>query len=211
MDITQIKFNSYAVNTYLLTAEDKKTVIIDPACENESEFAHLKRVIAEGELDIVCILLTHPHADHVLGLKFVTDTFPQAQFLMHEEGLPLYENANDYSLVMGFKKREFPAPSGFLTDGQELKFSDIALKVSYTPGHAPGSVCYYAKEEVVVFTGDVLFHRSIGRTDLPGGSLKTLRNSIREKLFTLPPDTLVLSGHGDSTTIEFEKEYNPFL
>ena len=211
MNILQAVFNSYAVNTYLLAAEDGTTVIIDPACANEAEFAKLKGIIAQEQLNVVCVLLTHAHADHVLGVPFLVDAYPNAQFLMHEEGLPLYENANDYSLVMGFKKREFPAPSGFLTDGQELKFSDIELKVSYTPGHAPGSVCYYAKEEVVVFTGDVLFHRSIGRTDLPGGSLKTLRNSIREKLFTLPPDTLVLSGHGDSTTIEFEKEYNPFL
>ena len=212
MDITQTAFNSYAVNTYLLKATNKKTVIIDPACADKSEFARLERIIAEEQLDIVCILLTHPHADHILGVKYVMDAFPNVQFLMHEEGLPLYQDANDYSMVMGFKKREFPAPSGFLTDGQELNFaSDLKLKVFYTPGHAPGSVCYYAKDEDVVFTGDVLFRESIGRTDLPGGSYETLLASIREKLLTLPDFTLVLSGHGGDTTIAFEKENNSFL
>ena len=211
MNIHQDAFNSYEVNTYLLVAGDGKTVVIDPACENKAEFARLEKIIAEKQLDIVCILLTHAHADHVLGVKFITDAFPNAQFLMHKEGLPLYEAANDFSLVMGFKKRELPALSGFIIDGQTLTFSDIVLNVFYTPGHAPGSLCYYAPSEEVVFTGDVLFHSSIGRTDLPGGSFEALRKSIVEKLFTLPDNTLVLPGHGDETTIEFEKQCNPFI
>ena len=211
MNILQFTFNSYCVNTYLLVANDNQAVIIDPACADQSEFAQLEQVIAEKQLDVVCILLTHPHADHVMGVKFVMDAFPKAQFLMHEEGLPLYESANDYSMIMGFQKREFPHPSGFVSDGQALKFSDIELKVFYTPGHAPGSVCYYAKSEDVVFTGDVLFRSSIGRTDLPGGSFETLRASILEKLFTLPHFTVVLPGHDEETTIEFEQNYNPHL
>jgi glyoxylase-like metal-dependent hydrolase (beta-lactamase superfamily II) len=212
MNVSQIEFNSYCVNTYLLAADrDNTAVVIDPACSNEAEFSHLKRVIEEKKLDVVCILLTHTHADHILGVNYVKDLFPDAQFLMHEEGLPLYENANDYSMVMGFKKREFPAPSGFLSDGQVLKFSDIKLKVLYTPGHAPGSVCYYAMNDDFVFTGDVLFRNSIGRTDLPGGSLDTLLYSIKEKLFTLPDNTTVLAGHEGDTGIGLEKQNNPFL
>jgi len=211
MTISPFAFNSYAVNTYLLAAKNNKAVIIDPACANEKEFAELEKTIAEKQLDVVCILLTHPHADHVMGVKFVTDAFPNAQFLMHKEGLPLYECANDFSLLMGFKKREFPAPTGFVEDRQMLEFSDISLKVLYTPGHAPGSVCYYAEADEVVFTGDVLFHSSIGRTDLPGGSFETLIASILEKLFTLPQSTLVLPGHAEETSIAFEKLHNPFL
>jgi glyoxylase-like metal-dependent hydrolase (beta-lactamase superfamily II) len=211
MTISQFAFNSYAVNTYLLAAADNKAVIIDPACADKKEFAQLEKTIAEKQLDVVCILLTHPHADHVLGVKFVKDAFPNAQFLLHKEGLPLYEAANDYSLIMGFQKRELPAPTGFLSDGPALAFSDIKLNVFYTPGHAPGSVCYYAEVEGVVFTGDVLFHSSIGRTDLPGGNYKTLLTAIREKLFTLPNSTIVLPGHGEETSIEFEKQHNPFL
>ena len=211
MNISQFTFNSYYVNTYLLAANDNKAVIIDPACADKAEFARLKKEIDEKKLDIVCILLTHPHADHVMGVKYVKDAFPNAQFLMHKEGLPLYKSANDYSLIMGFKKQEFPAPDGFVTDGQELEFSDIKLNVFYTPGHAPGSVCYYAKADNVVFTGDVLFRNSIGRTDLPGGGYKMLCSSIREKLFTLPGSTIVLPGHEEETNIGFEKQYNPFL
>jgi len=211
MNISQFKFNSYAVNTYLLSAKDNTAVIIDPACADEAEFSRLKKVIAEKQLNVVCVLLTHPHADHVLGVKFVMDAFPDAQFLMHEEGLRLYEQANDYSLIMGFQKRILPAPTGFVNDGQVLEFSDIQLKVFYTPGHAPGSVCFYSASENVVFTGDVLFYGSIGRTDLPGGSFEVLRTSIMEKLFTLPHSTLVLPGHDQETSIDFEKQHNPFL
>jgi len=212
MDITQVAFNSYEVNTYLLVSENKKTVIIDPACSNESEFGHLERIIAERQMDVVCILLTHAHADHVMGIKYVMDAFPDAQFLMHEEGLSLYESANDYSMIMGFKKQEFPAPSGFITDEQRLVFApDLRLKVFHTTGNAPGSVCYYAADDNVVFTGDVLFRQSIGRTDLPGGDHETLLTSIREKLFTLPDFILVLPGHGGSTTIEKEKQDNSFF
>ena len=211
MNISSFAFNSYAVNTYLLATKDNKAVVIDPACANDKEFAKLEKTIAEKQLDVVCILLTHPHADHVLGVKYVKDAFPNAQFLMHEEGLPLYECANDFSLLMGFQKREFPAPTGFVEDGQMLEFSDISLKVLYTPGHAPGSVCYYAEADEVVFTGDVLFHSSIGRTDLPGGSFETLIASIREKLLPLPQSTLVLPGHAEETSIAFEKLHNPFL
>ena len=211
MKILRTVCNSYLVNSYILIAEDNTVVLIDPACDNEEEFNRLLKIINKQNLTIVATIITHPHADHVMGAKFMTDTFPQAELLMHEEGNSLYLEMNDYSLIMGFDKRDIPVPTRYVADDEILTFSDIELQVLYTPGHAPGSICLYAKTDDVLFSGDVLFQSSIGRTDLPGGSFDVLKKSIYEKLFVLPEDTIVLPGHGDQTTIEYEKKNNPFL
>ena len=211
MKIFKTVCNSYLVNSYLLIASDNKGILIDPACNDESEFDRLQRIINEQNVNLVGIIATHTHADHIMGAKFVLNAYPDAIFLMHKEGEPLYKTTNDYSMIMGFKKREMPNPTGYVTDNEILHFSDIELQVFYTPGHAPGSICLYSKSDDVVFTGDVLFCGDIGRTDLPGGNFEVLRTSIQTKLFTLPENTLVLPGHGDSTTIEFEKDNNQYL
>ncbi|MDR0367631.1 MAG: MBL fold metallo-hydrolase [Bacteroidales bacterium] len=203
--------NSYLVNSYIVIAEDNTSVLIDPACSSKEEFNRFLKIADDYKLNVVASIITHPHADHVMGVKFMTDAFPQAELLMHQEGLPLYRAMNDYSLIMGFQKKEIPNPTRFVCDNELLKFSDIELKVLYTPGHSPGSICLYAQSNNMVFSGDVLFQNSIGRTDLPGGSFELLKKSIYEKLFTLPDDTIVLPGHGDQTNIEYEKKHNPFL
>jgi len=211
MKIIKTVCNCYLVNSYLLISSDNKGILIDPACSDKSEFDRLQKIIKEQNVHFVGVIVTHAHADHVMGAKFVLDAYPDAVFLIHKEGEALYQTTNDYSLIMGFKKREMPPPTGYVTDNDVLQFSDIELQVLYTPGHAPGSICLYSKNDDVVFSGDVLFCGDIGRTDLPGGSFEVLKTSIREKLFTLPAETVVLPGHGDSTTIEFEKENNPYL
>ena len=211
MKILRTVCNSYLVNSYILIAEDNTSVLIDPACSNKEEFGRMLKIFEEYKLNIVATIITHPHADHVMGSKFMTDAFPKMELLMHEEGYPLYLTMNDYSLIMGFHKTEIPQPTRFVKDNEILKFSDIEIQVLYTPGHAPGSICLYSKADDVVFSGDVLFQSSIGRTDLPGGSFEVLKKSIYDKLFSLPCNTIVLPGHGDQTTIEFEKENNPFL
>jgi glyoxylase-like metal-dependent hydrolase (beta-lactamase superfamily II) len=211
MKVLRTVFNSYLVNSYLLIASDNKAILVDPACSNQKESERLQKIIREHNLQLTSIIATHTHADHVMGAKLVMDIFPDIPFLMHEEAYPLYMMTNDFSLIMGFKKRELPNPTRYIAEGENLQVSDIELKVLYTPGHAPGSICLYSKADNMLFSGDVLFRNSIGRTDLPGGSYDMLRNSIYEKLFTLPSDTVVLPGHGDSTSIEFEKGNNPFL
>ncbi len=211
MKVLRTVFNSYLVNSYLLIANDGKAVLIDPACSDQKECDRLQKIINEHNLSLVSIITTHTHADHVMGVKLLLDTYPEATFLMHKEAYLLYTMTNDYSMIMGFEKRELPDPTGYVSDGEMLHFSDISLNVLYTPGHAPGSICLYSKEDNMLFSGDVLFHNSIGRTDLPGGSFDVLKKSIFEKLFTLPSDTIVLPGHGDRTTIGFEKDNNPFL
>ena len=211
MKILTTVCNSYSVNSYLLIADDNKGVLIDPACKDEEECRRLQQMIKDNNVSLVAMIATHTHADHVMGAKLVMDACPEAAFLMHKEAEPLYGMLNDYSMIMGFKKRELAKITGYVTDNEMLQFADIELQVLYTPGHAPGSVCLYSPKDKVVFSGDVLFQSSIGRTDLHGGSYEVLKTSIYEKLFTLPSDTMVLPGHGDGTTIAFEKENNPFL
>jgi glyoxylase-like metal-dependent hydrolase (beta-lactamase superfamily II) len=211
MKIFRFVFNNILVNTYLLVASDGETILIDPACGNPKECDHLEKIIKKHKMHVAMVIATHSHADHVMGIKMVMDICPDASFLMHQNAYGLYKTTNDYSLLMGFTKTELPVPSDFLQGGETLRISDIELEVLSTPGHAQGSISLYNKESNSLFTGDVLFRDSIGRTDLPGGDFIVLRESIYEKLFTLPPDTVVFPGHGDSTTIGYEKENNLFL
>ena len=211
MKVIRNVFNSYCVNSYLLIADNNMGVLVDPACSDVTEMNSLKKIIEGNNVSLSTVIATHTHADHVMGANLVLNEYPQAEFLMHKEAEPLYRMTNDYSMIMGLKKRELPNPTRYVSDDEVLHFSDIELKILYTPGHAPGSICLYSKADDMLFSGDVLFLNSIGRTDLPGGSFEVLRQSIFEKLFTLPDNTTVFPGHGDSTNIEFEKNNNPFL
>jgi glyoxylase-like metal-dependent hydrolase (beta-lactamase superfamily II) len=211
MNVVRAVFNSYLVNSYLLIAENKMAVLIDPACSNAMECERLQKIIEQQAIELVAVIATHTHADHVMGAQWVMEAYPKIRFMMHKEAYPLYISTNDYALLMGFEKRELPEPTDYITDEQTLQFSDIQLRVLYTPGHAPGSVCLYSATDNVVFSGDVLFRCSVGRTDLPGGDWEVLRSSLYQKLLVLPDETLVLPGHGDSTNIRYEKENNPFL
>jgi len=211
MEIITIPFNHFLVNTYLLVADNKETMLIDPACANASEEDKLKSIVADHQLIIRYILFTHTHIDHIAGAEFAKKTFPEAQLLMHKDAEQLYQHADNFSTVMGFNEQNLPAVDGYVEDNQEIKLGNENIKIIHTPGHANGSICIYHQKNKFVVVGDVLLNNSIGRTDLPGGSYDTLINSIKTKLLTLAPETKVFPGHGDMTTIEYEIENNPFL
>ncbi len=211
MEIITIPFNHFLVNTYLLIAENKETMLVDPACASELEEEKLKSIIADNQLIIRYILFTHTHIDHIAGAEFAKKTFFNAQLLLHKDAIQLYKHADNYSMVMGFNKQNLPKVDAYVEDNQEIKLGNSDLKILHTPGHANGSICVYNMKDKFVIVGDVLFNQSIGRTDLPGGSYDTLINSIKTKLLTLEPDTKVFPGHGDTTTIEYEIKNNPFL
>jgi len=210
MDIAIFTFNSFAENTYILYDDTKDCVIFDPGCSNSDEKNQLVDFIKANGLKPIKLVNTHCHIDHVLGNKFVSEKY----------GLPLISHKGEsvvlamqpqISAMYGVAYDPSPEITEFLDDGDVLHFGSTALKVLFTPGHSPASISFYNEESQVLIGGDVLFQGSIGRTDLPGGDFETLAKSIREKLYVLPDEVVVYSGHGPSTTIGVEKRTNPFV
>lgn len=210
MKVTCFTFNAFSENTYVLSDDTKECVVIDPGCYDKAEKQQLTDFIKKEDLKVVRLLNTHCHIDHVLGNKFVADTF-NVGLEIHEKDLDVLRSVPAYAPNYGFPNYEEQLPSAYLKEGEKVKFGNTELDILFTPGHAPGHVVFYNKAEKICIGGDVLFQSSIGRTDLPGGDFDTLIQSIKTKLFTLPDAVTVYPGHGPETTIGYEKKYNPFL
>ncbi|MDB5139783.1 MAG: fold hydrolase [Mucilaginibacter sp.] len=202
--------NPYQENTYILYDESGQCAIIDPGMETAAEQNTVVNFITENKLTPVLLLNTHCHIDHVLGNKFIFDQYGlKPQFNIGE--LPLLEAVIAYAPAMGIRYEPSPIPDTYLPETGNVHFGNTELALIFAPGHSPAHLCFYAKNANILIGGDVLFRNSIGRTDLPGGSLMQLINNIEQKLFTLPDDCVVYPGHGIETTIGFEKQTNPFL
>ena len=188
-------------NCYLIQGKNNRTLyIIDPACDAQ-------KIIECAEhnftLEETVILLTHAHADHIGAVKTLTDELNVVEVMLDDSDIELYKSP--YNAIMPVWPLQENLPS--TTNAHDTD----DFKVIHTPGHTPGGVCYYIPEEKWLFSGDTLFYRSVGRTDLPGGSDITLTASIRERLYTLPGDVTVYPGHGCSTNIADEKKLNPYI
>ena len=211
MKIKRFEFNMFPVNCYVLSDESHEAVIIDAGCYYEEEQQALKKYIVDHNLTVKHLLNTHLHLDHVFGNSFVARELhvkPEA----HESDEFLLARVPDYCKMFGILLNEEPAPlGGHLSDGDLIRFGETTLRAILVPGHSPGGLAFYCEEAKTLFSGDVLFQGSIGRADLEGGDFSTLRNSIIARLFTLPDDTVVYPGHGNSTTIGNEKMDNPFF
>jgi glyoxylase-like metal-dependent hydrolase (beta-lactamase superfamily II) len=156
------------------------------------------------------VVNTHGHFDHIMANREIVDA-TGAPLAIHPEDAGMLTNPlRSFSFFLG-KFRPGPAASVHLEGGGQVQVGSVVFEVLHTPGHSPGSVSLWCREEGVVFCGDVLFNMGVGRTDFPGGSYKVLLQSIRERLFTLPDDTVVYPGHGPRTTIGNERKHNPFL
>jgi len=210
INIKTFVFNPFQVNTFLLFDETKECIIIDAACNNQNEFDKLATYIKDNELRPVKYYNTHCHIDHIVGNAFIKNNYT-IKLGIHKAGAPFLDHAQSYADSLGFHLEEVVEPDFFVEDNDEISFGNSKLKVLYTPGHADGSICFYAQNEAFVIVGDVLFQGSIGRTDLPSGSFEVLEKSIRTKLYTLPDDVEVYCGHGLSTSIGNEKRTNPFV
>ena len=195
------------MNCWFLVNEDRKEALVfDPGDEAE----RIRSYAEQKGWKIAGILLTHGHADHMGGaeeLKRLTEA--EIYALAEEE--PLLKNGKTNLSVYIMRRVITMEADEYVRDGQELTLSGIRLKVLRTPGHTPGGCCFYCEEAGCVFAGDTLFQGSVGRSDFPGGSMSELVRSVKEKLFLLPDDTKVYPGHGEETTIAFEKQYNPFV
>lgn len=208
--VKSFTFSPVQENTYVLYNEQKQCCIIDPGCYFPAERDELKTGIEKAGLTPVLLLNTHCHLDHVFGNKFVHDTWG-LDLHLHEKEKPVL----DFAPISGERWQlpfdNYNGPLVYLKEGNFIKIGEDELEIRFTPGHSPGSVSFYSAQNGFIIGGDVLFNRSIGRTDLPGGSMDTLLESIRTQFFTLPDETKVYSGHGPVTTVGYEKGNNPFV
>jgi len=204
-------FNPFSENTYLIYDETRQCVIVDPGCATQSEVDELLGFIDLHQLEPHMVINTHGHIDHIMGNEAVKKHYG-IKVAAHPDVKNDILRSRQQAMMFGLPMiEECKLPEVELADDEAVKVGNGTLEVICTPGHAKGSISLYAPVEGWVFTGDALFCRSVGRTDLPGGDFEELRESIRTRLFTLPDDTEVYCGHGESTTIGEEKDFNPYV
>lgn len=208
--IKTFTFNPFQENTYIVYDETKECVIIDPGCYTPAEKQRLADFVTNEGLTPVRLLNTHCHLDHIFGNEFCEDRYGLS-LEIHRGELPVLAHAPQAGQMFGVPTPAQRTPTKFIEEGDTISFGNTHFQVILTPGHSPASICFYNQTEGYIISGDVLFNRSIGRYDLPGGNLETLLESIKYKLFILPDETKVYAGHGITTTIISEKMYNPFM
>jgi glyoxylase-like metal-dependent hydrolase (beta-lactamase superfamily II) len=205
--IIQLPLGPLQTNCYLVACtQTMEAAVIDPSWDGRK----IAALAAEQGYVITHILLTHTHFDHVGGLAELEEE-TNAPIYSHPDALTMLAHAPQAAASYNLTLPTPPSASHMLAEGDIVEVGQLKFEVLFTPGHAPGHLSFYVRTHDVVFDGDVLFQRSIGRTDFPGCDHPTLMKSIREKLLVLPDETAVLSGHGPNTTIGHEKQWNPFL
>ncbi len=194
-------------NCYVIGDEETATgAVVDPG----DEAARIALAVEQTNLEIGQLLITHAHIDHVGAVAALVDEYA-CPVLMHAEAEPMLKQLPTQALMMGLKFGKVPTVDRYVGDEEVLEVGGLKLKSLYTPGHAPGHLAFYLESEALVLSGDALFAGSVGRTDLFGGSMDVLMQSINERLLTLPDETRVYPGHGPQTTIGDERRHNPFL
>ncbi len=210
LHVQSFEFSPIQENTYVLYNDQKQCAIIDPGCYFQEERDVLYQFIQNNALQPTLLLNTHCHLDHVFGNKFIAETF-QLTLHMHALEKQVLDFAPTSGLMYNLPFDQYAGDFEYITDGQQLSIGSDHLEAILVPGHSPGSLAFYSAADQFVISGDALFYRSIGRTDLPLGDHATLLKSIKEKLFVLPDSTIVYSGHGKPTRMGEEKMHNPFL
>lgn len=210
LHIKSFAFNPFSENTYIVFNENKNAFIIDPGDFSEVENNILNQFIIDNELKVQNILLTHAHIDHVLGLQKAFDKY-KVPILMHELEKEILDRNPMDANRFGFFFKPFEGEISYLNENEIISLDEDEFKILHVPGHSPGHIAFYSEAQKFIISGDVLFEGSIGRTDLYKGDLQELLKSIREKLFILEDETKVYNGHGNPTTVGFEKNYNPFF
>ena len=195
-------------NNYLIIDEEsKEAALVDCSAVDSDINEELERQGAK----LKYILLTHGHFDHIAGIRPEVNpsSAERPQIVMHKADLGWLEKANQYMPMFGMPSITIPKIDIFVQDGDILKLGNMEIKVIHTPGHTQGGVCYLADGKL--FSGDTIFREAVGRCDLEGGDFDQIVESIENKIFTLPPETLIYPGHGRMTSVEWEKEHNRFM
>lgn len=205
-------FNPVGENTYLIWDEEtKEAAIIDAGMSNNREYAEVSDFITKESLQLKYALQTHMHFDHVWGLSYIKETYGLRP-LCHAADETIYSQAPEMTSMFRLSMNwNLPDIERYIGEGETIQLGKTDIKVLHTPGHTPGGLSFYIESARTVFTGDTLFQGSIGRTDLPGGNLEDEINSIKNKILTLPADTIIFSGHGPQSSVEYELKHNPFL
>jgi glyoxylase-like metal-dependent hydrolase (beta-lactamase superfamily II) len=207
MILEKLTVGPFQENCYIVGDEATGAgALFDPG----DEAARIALAVEQTNLEIAQIVITHAHIDHVGAVASLVDEYA-CPVLMHAEAEPMLRQLPNQALMMGLRFGKVPAVDGYVADEEVVSVGGLAFTALYTPGHAPGHLAFYSAEEGVVISGDALFAGSVGRVDLPGGSMEVLMRSINERLLTLPDETRVLSGHGPETSIGEERRHNPFL
>ena len=210
MNIYRAVFSPIEVNTYIVTGDGDGCIVIDCGCYTGEEEEELEMLLKTKGLKPVLLLNTHCHLDHVFGNSFMSRRYGLKPWF-HEGDRHNNISAPNHAMMFGLRMDPPPDAAGYLSDKETVTAAGVTLEVIAVPGHSPGGIAFYAKPEGVIFTGDALFAGSIGRSDLPGGNHEQLITCIRERLFVLPPSTVVYPGHGPQTSIGEEMENNPFF
>ena len=207
MIVERLCVGDLQTNCYVVGDEvSKKGIVIDPGADADVILEAVQRL----QLHIQLIINTHGHFDHIMANSEVTAS-TGAPLAIHASDAGMLTNPLQSFAIFVGQLRPSPPATVFLEEGCTVELGSLALKVLHTPGHSPGSVTLWCEEEKAVFSGDVLFQMGVGRTDFPGGSFRVLLQSIKDKLFVLPDETVVYPGHGPQTTVGFERQHNPFV
>jgi hydroxyacylglutathione hydrolase len=207
MILEMLTVSPFQENCYIIGDEESGVgAVVDPG----DEAARIALAVEQTDLDVASIIITHAHIDHVGAVAALVDEYA-CPVLMHAEAEPMLAQLPTQAMMMGLKFGKVPAVDHYIGDEEVLEVGDLKLRALYTPGHAPGHLAFYIEDEGLVLSGDALFAGSVGRADLPGGSMEVLMRSIEERLLTLPDETRVFPGHGPQTEIGNERTSNPFL
>ena len=211
LEVKKFTFNPFSENTFIISNKLNDAIIIDPGCYYKAEQNVIDDYISQYSLKIQAVFHTHSHLDHMFGTAYILENY-NVNLWIHKNDEITYESFEKVCDVYGIPNIQFPQkPPLFFNADNRININDIEFQILNVPGHSPGHVAFYNKENNFVINGDCLFENSIGRTDLPGGNHDQLLKSIKENLFVLPDQTIVYTGHGNETTIGKEKRTNPFL
>jgi glyoxylase-like metal-dependent hydrolase (beta-lactamase superfamily II) len=203
-------FSAFQENTYVLYNDLKEAIIIDPGCYTRIEEKVLTDFIRKENLKPILLLNTHCHLDHVFGNNYISETYGLTASIHPNEQIVL-DRLPEAAAKWGVPTDAYKGPIQYIQEGEMIQFRNDQFKVLLTPGHSPGSVCFYHAEQDFMIGGDLIFKDGVGRTDLPGANPSDLIKSIREQIFPLPDSLTIYSGHGPATTWGREKEYNPYI